>query len=133
MYWIDQGHDSCCFVYAVANFQIWCGLDLPDLEKAKDVAFCRHGATIKHQDVVDYFGASLSPTKNKEDVFLAGGIININHPIWNGHSFLVFPDEEGITAINSWLGPLEASNIGTDELTPFVCTQFGDFWYKTGV
>ena len=69
MNFIAQGMDSCCFVYAVANFQIWKSVELPDLEKAKNIALCRNGSTIKHSAVVEYFGAELEKTDSYEQVF----------------------------------------------------------------
>lgn len=131
MNFIAQGMDSCCFVYAVANFQIWKGIELPDLEKAKDLALCRNGGTIKDTKVVEYFRAELEKTDSYEQVFEKGGIININHPIWNGHTFLVFPTERGITAVNSWLGPLVAEGLGRREIMQFAPirhNQFGSLW-----
>lgn len=128
MDWIAQGMDSCCFIYAVANYQIWCGQPLPDMERAKDIGSCRHGATINHAAVVEYFGAKLAPTMSVAEVFVNGGIININHPIWNGHSFFVFPEGDSITAVNSWLGPLVATGIGVHELMPYTSGSFGYHW-----
>lgn len=126
--YIAQGMDSCCFVYAVANFQIWKGKELPDLERAKDMACCRSGSTIGHQKVVDFFGAELKKTHDEMAVFEHGGILNIHHPIWNGHSFLVFPTDRGLTAVNSWLGPLVAEGLGKMELIRFISEQYGYYW-----
>ena len=133
---IAQGMDSCCFVYAVANFQIWKGKKLPDLEQAKEIACCNGGSTINAQGVVDFFNAGLEKTVDIQAVFKHGGIINIRHPIWNGHSFLVFPtarhgDEFTLTAVNSWLGPVVACGLEGQELKPFVCEQLGYFWVAT--
>lgn len=133
---IAQDMDSCCFVYAVANFQVWKGKELPDLEQAKDIACCRHGSTIKHQDVVDYFGAELKKTHDEVAVFESGGIVNIRHPIWNGHSFFLYPtarhDKELVlTAVNSWLGPLVAEGLSDRELIHFIDEQFGYYWVAT--
>lgn len=129
--YIAQGMDSCCFVYAVANFQIWKGIKLPDLEEAKDIALCRTGSTIKHTAVVEYFEAALERTEEPKLVLEKGGIINIHHPIWNGHTVMVFPTERGITAVNSWLGPLVAEGLGLEEIMRFVSKQYGSFWIAT--
>jgi hypothetical protein len=127
-FYIQQGMDSCCFVYAVANFQIRRGKPLPDLEQAKDIALCRNGSTIRHDDVVNFFHARLERTDDPKKVLEKSGIINIHHPIWNGHCFLLFPEERGITAINSWLGPLVAKGLGEREILQFVSKQYGSFW-----
>lgn len=129
---IAQGMDTCCFVYAVANFQVWKGKDLPDIEQAKDIACCRGGSTINHQDVVDFFGAELVKTADEVAVFERGGIINIHHPIWNGHCFLVFPADRGLTIVNSWLGPLVAEGIDDKELIRFINEQYGYYWVANG-
>jgi hypothetical protein len=131
--YIAQEMDSCCFVYAVANYQIWKGEELPDLEQAKHIACCGNGSTINHQEVIDYFGACLQKTHDEAAVFEHGGIININHPVWNGHSFFLYPtvrrDKEIIlTAVNSWLGPLVAEGLSNIELLHFISEQFGYFW-----
>lgn len=128
MNWISQGMDSCCFVYAVANFQVWRGVPLPDLEEAKDIGLCCHGSTLRHKAVVDFFKAPLDATEDAGEVLRDGGVITIHHPIWNGHSFCVFPTDRGITAVNSWLGPLVAEGLGDDELLQFVSDHYGPHW-----
>lgn len=133
---IAQEMDSCCFVYAVANFQIWKEKELPDLEQAKDIACCRNGAALNHQNVVDFFGAELKRTHDEMAVFESGGIVNIRHPIWNGHSFFVFPTAHHdrqfvLTAVNSWLGPLVAEGLSDLELKHFIDEQFGYYWVAT--
>lgn len=128
MKFIEQGMDHCCFVYAVANFQIWKEKEIPDLEVAKDIGKCRDGGVINPRAVVEYFQADLKSTINYNEVFEKGGIINIKHPVWNGHSFFMFPiDDSSVVAVNSWLGPL-VTRAYRDDFLQFVSTQFGSFW-----
>jgi len=134
--YIAQEMDSCCFVYAVANFQIWKNKPLPDLEQAKKIACCHNGSTIRHQEVVDYFEADLKKTHDEMAVFECGGIVTIHHPIWNGHSFFLYPTarqnrEIVLTAVNSWLGPLVAEGLGYRELIHFISEQYGYHWVGT--
>ena len=123
MKFLSQESGTCCFVYAVANYQIWRGVaisDLPDFEKAKDIACCLSGSTIKHQEVVDYYDADLDPTEDALAVLNRGGIINIMHPFCNGHCFLVYPEaaeanDHSVTAVNSWLGFAEHDRGGAGQ------------------
>lgn len=105
--YLSQDGGSDCFVIAVGNCLIHRGIEVPDLDRARDIAHCRNGATIEHQKVVDFMEAPLTEIDNPEIVLGSGGVLNIMHPIFNGHSVFVFPVEEGVGAINSWLGPNE--------------------------
>lgn len=129
MEFIAQGHDSCCFVYAVANFQIYCGRPLPDLERAKDIACCRTGATIYCARVVEYFGAALKPTTIPGEVLSRGGILQILHPIVNGHSLFIYPENDHVVMVNSWLGPLVQPTSG-DRLLAMTRDNLGAHWVR---
>ena len=128
--YLVQDEGTCCFVYAVANCLIYFGLPVPDLEEAFDIALCRHGGTIKHQDVVDYMKAPLEPVGDYNLVLDKGGVLNISHPIWNGHCLFCYPSKRTyVTIINSWLGP-NVVEVGREEIEQFVppLHNFGKYW-----
>lgn len=106
-----QAEDTSCFVVAVANCLIHLGLSLPDMKKAVEVAGCQYGSTIHTEDVVEFMGAPLKPTRSRREytqVFKHGGVLTIMHPIVNGHALFVAPDPDDrrlVVAVNSWLGP----------------------------
>ena len=131
--YISQNGGSCCFVVAAANCLIYHNKIVPDLEVAYDIAKCRHGNTISHQAVIDYLDAPLSPTKDYDAVLEKGGIFNIMHPIFNGHSIFVFPVEKGIRIVNSWLGP-NIVTVGISEIRQFVPehNNLGMHWIDNG-
>lgn len=120
MKFIEQEGGTWCFVAAVANLMIYLGKPVKDLEVAKDIARCRHGSTICPQDVVQYFGASLTKTDDHEEVFKKGGILSIRHPIFNLHAVAVFPENGYLTLVNSYLGPLVAKGIEPNEISKFL-------------
>jgi hypothetical protein len=132
--WIVQGNDSCCFVYAVVNCLIARGLSPPTeamLEKAFDIACCRIGSTIAPEKVVAFFEAPLIKTEYPEEVFQQGGILQIWHPIFNGHSFYLdqeCKDEGGLRLINSFLGAPVALNVGKSEIRPWATNRCGPHW-----
>lgn len=104
--YLEQGSDTCCFVVAVINALHYCKLPVPSLEECIKIAKCEHGSTIAHQAVVAFAKAPLKPVDLPYDVLNEGGIINILHPIWNGHSLFVYPTTPGcLAAVNSWIGP----------------------------
>ena len=129
--YLAQETGTCCFVYAVANSLIYLGLSVPDLEEVFDIACCRTGSTIHHQKVVDHMKAPLEPTMDHKLVYQRGGILNIWHPIWNGHAFFLYPTgkQEEVVIINSWLGP-NVVRCGARELDQFVPKQnnIGKHW-----
>jgi len=119
MEWVLQGQDSCCFVYAAANVLVYEAKPVPNLEPIKDIACCRHGATIHTTKVLEALGLSLRRTDQAEDVFRNGGILTIHHPIFNLHSVFVAPQQSGrVLAVNSFLGPTAFS------LEPEVLARF---------
>ena len=121
--------DSSCFVVAVANCLIYLKLPVGNIEIAKDVACCRSGSTIHHKKVVEFLKAPLKPIDDPNAVFQNGGVLNIMHPIFNGHCFFLFPQNgKLITMINSWLGPNVAANIAYKEILPFASQQLGKHW-----
>lgn len=133
-YFLSQPQDSSCFVMAVANACVFKGLTVryltrPNIEEAKDIACCRNGSTIHHLEVVDYFRAPLIPTSDIDQVFIFGGIVNIMHPIFNGHSFFLYPEDGGFTLVNSWLGPNVVRGIGKNEVLKFVVPNLGKYWH----
>ena len=130
MKFLSQEDGSCCFVYAVANCLIYLGLPVPDLEECFDVALCRHGSVIDPTGVVDFMKAPLEGTTDVDLVFSRGGVLNIWHPIYNGHCCFIFPDDIGITAVNSWLGPNVSDHLGIKELKQFVNSKInlGVYW-----
>lgn len=129
MNFLTQEDGSWCFVCALANCAIYLGREVPDLSEAKRIARCEHGATIAHHEVIDFFGLPLFPTDDATEVLKQGGILTIMHPIYNGHSFFVFPDgAKSVFMVNSWLGPLVAKGIGYDELLQFCVSNLGDQW-----
>jgi hypothetical protein len=115
-----QKSGSCCFVYAAANCLIYLKKRLPNLEKAKDIACCRNGGTIGESKVIEYFKAPLEKTRNPKKVYKNGGILSILHPIFNGHALFLYPEENGLTLVNSWLGPNVIKGIGISKIDKFV-------------
>lgn len=136
--WLAQGHDTGCFVYAVVNSIIAEGRPGPkeqNLEEAFDIAGCLHGSTINRPGVVEFFDAHLLPTEYPEEVLQRGGILNIWHPIFNGHSFYLdheCEDDAALRLINSWLGPPVALNVSQREVRPYVTNRCGPHWVRTG-
>lgn len=118
--YISQGNDSCCFVYAVANCLIYLNQQVADLEQAKDIACCRTGSTIHYNKVIEYFKAPLVKTRNPNNVYKNGGILTINHPIFNGHALFLFPERHNLTLVNSWLGPNVCKGISINEINQFI-------------
>jgi len=126
---IKQEKGSCCFVYAVINCLIYLKKEIKNKEKAFDIAGCKNGSTIYHQKVIDFLNCPIKLTSNEQTVFKKGGIINIMHPIYNGHSVFIFPEKEGLTLVNSWLGPNIMKNIGINEIKPLISYKCGNFYY----
>ena len=119
--YIAQKDGTWCFVCALANCAIHFGREIPDIEGAKKIARCNSGATICHSEVIEYFLLPLVPVSDAVEVLKRGGIITIMHPIYNGHSFFVFPDSgTSVMMVDSWLGPLVAKGVGHAELLQFV-------------
>lgn len=128
--WHSQGQDTSCFVVAAANAAVYAGIGKKfSMEEAKDIALCRHGGTINCRGVVDYIGTPLRPVKTPRMVLARGGIINIMHPIFNGHSIFIFKDGRGYTMINSWLGPNVLRGICKETILKFTCDRLGHHWY----
>jgi len=128
--YISQLSGTCCFVIAAANCLIYRDLSVPDLEKAYDIACCRNGSAIYKQATVDYLKAPLSPTMDYDEVLQIGGILNIWHPIFNGHCVFIAPyDKDHIIAVNSWLGP-NFIIIGPEEISRFLPehNNLGNHW-----
>ncbi len=90
-YYRNGKHDTCCFVYAVANCNVYLGLHIPDLERAKDIACCRTGGTINEKGVIKYMKTPLTRTNDFREACNHGGVIGIWHPFYNGHSCFVYP------------------------------------------
>jgi len=126
-----QRQDTTCFPTAVFNCMIHQGyaVSADTLNKAIKVAKCKHGNTIDPSGVVKTFKAPLTTTKSFWQVFTDGGIIHILHPVFNGHSFYVHPNEDGkrLVCVNSWLGPFEME-VEAAQIIPFIKENFGDFW-----
>lgn len=128
--YFSQVGGTCCFVCGVANCLIYNDLPVPDLEEIFEIACCIHGSTIHHQEVVDRMNAPLEPTMDHKLVYEKGGILNIWHPIWNGHALFIYPaGDEEVYAINSWLGP-NFMKCGVRELDQFVPERhnIGRYW-----
>jgi len=127
--YLAQDEGSWCFVCALYNCAIYLDRETPDLERAKEVAKCIHGCTIAHREVVEFFDLPLVPTDDLGEILERGGIPTVRHPIFNGHSFFVYPDGPGsVTMINSWLGPLVATGIGHAEVLQFASDSFTSQW-----
>jgi hypothetical protein len=112
MEFLTQDIDFSCFVVAAANLAIFLGIEVKDLEVAKNIARCKNGATICKEEVLCYLGVEhtygFKLVKLEDDNWLTKtkpGIITINHPIFNFHSVFSFPENGKITLVNSWLGP----------------------------
>ena len=127
--YIRQDGGSCCFVIAAANCLLHHGMLVPDLEVAYDIAKCRNGGAVCAQAVIDYLEAPLRATDDHELVLENGGIINIIHPIFNGHSLFVFPVEDGLKLVNSWLGPNVITS-AADEIGKLIPEHhnLGSYW-----
>tara|TARA_Y100000310_G_C20698245_1_gene827248 strand:- start:685 stop:1113 length:429 start_codon:yes stop_codon:yes gene_type:complete len=130
MKYLEQKKGTCCFVYAVANCTIYLKrqVSIRQFKKACKIALCQHGGAIRHKEVVEFLQVPLIETRDENKVFEYGGILNIMHPIYNGHSFFLFPQEKQLTLVNSWLGPNVMRGIGIGEISPFTNIQYGTFW-----
>ena len=129
--YVTQGQDTSCFPVAVCNCLIYLNRNnvTPTLvENAKAIAGCHDGDTIHHDSVIAVLKAPLKRTKSLNKVFKHGGIVNIMHPIWNRHSFLVYPKSGMIVSVNSWLGPL-VMECYKETIKQFVVKNLGDYWY----
>ena len=126
--YFSQQMDNSCFVVAVANCLVHLGAPVPDLEAAKDIALCRGGSTIRHAEVVAFMKAPLV-RDTAERVLHSGGVLSILHPIFNGHAVFVAPVHgDLISAVNSWLGPVEMI-VDRSEIEPFVWNgSVGGHW-----
>ena len=122
-----QTAGTCCFVYAVANCLLYLRQPVKALDVAMDVAKCRTGSTIDHKGVIAYFGAPLVEA-SYDAVLECGGVLNIMHPIFNGHSLFVFPEAGGLTLVNSWLGPNVIRGVGRDEVLRWVSDSVGSHY-----
>jgi len=115
MNYIAQKQNTTCFVIACANALVYLKRPIPDLEPIFDIACCRTGSTINPQAVVDVLKLPLKKTSDCHKVYRYGGILTIMHPICNLHAVFIAPagwstwgkKRRYITAVNSWLGPLE--------------------------
>jgi len=97
------------------------GRAVPDLEPIFDIAKCRHGPTINHEGVIEALHLELHPTESFRAVCVKGGILAINHPIFNLHAVAVWPSleqSETVVAVNTFLGP-EIARYGIKELQQF--------------
>lgn len=101
---MDKAPDTCCFVYAVANAVIHLGMVPPDIEAAKDIACCRTGSTVSPERVVETVGAPLETTDDVELVISKGGVLTIQHPIYNLHAVLAYPEDGNLVLVNALLG-----------------------------
>jgi len=131
--WFAQSHDSCCFIYAVANTLIAQGRDVTNdqIEEACNIGACKTGACIGCEKVIQYFDAPLVSTQYPEEVLQQGGILTIQHPIFNGHYIYVdheCADKGALRLINSWLGPTVTLNVGKREIRPYVTNRCGGHW-----
>ena len=130
-----QRTGTCCFIYAVANSIIAKGgfVSAEELECLMDIGSCRTGSVIGTGKVVTASKAQLVETVEISDIFECGGVLNIWHPIFNGHSFYLDKEEDGehYRCVNSWLGPGVMTGIGRSEIEPFVTDRCGSYWKCT--
>lgn len=113
---VSQGNDSTCVATAIVNAGIHLNIQTPPHDELVRRLLCHDGDAIGADKVIeDVFGGRLKVASF--DQFLGtGGILTILHPIFNFHSCLCYPDGEGYTLVNSWLGPNVCKNIGKREI-----------------
>lgn len=139
--------DTCCFLYAVYNSVVYFNnaiakdyseeiqfIENPFSEEIKEIACCNTGSTINHKNVVEYLNVPLIEVDANlwMNVLINGGVINIMHPICNGHSFFVYPLDENIPlgfvmGVDSWLGP-HVCRFSFDDLEKFIGYNLGSIW-----
>ena len=96
-----------CSLWAVANYAIYLGKSLPDFDEAKRVGKCIAGSCLNVRAIIELFDVNLKEADDANEVLDRGGILNIWHPIVNGHSLLCLPRKGNeVYLINSWLGPV---------------------------
>jgi len=137
---ISQKQDLTCGAVAIYNAGIHLGIKTPNLEDLIKKLGCDRGKSIGASDVIkETFGNKLickNPSNNYEsseyfEMFIeSGGIIRIQHPVFNLHFVLCLPQEEGFRTymINSWLGPnvLKVSQGEVKKFLPHINNQ--TFW-----
>ena len=114
---ISQGNDSTCMAVAIVNVGIHLGMRTPGYDELVGRLCCHSGGAIGTTDVImDVFGSRLARVDSLDRFLITGGILMILHPIFNFHVCLCYPDGEGYTLVNSWLGPNVCRNIGESEI-----------------
>lgn len=117
---IQEKGGTCCFPHAVINCLIYCSLPVPHIITLEKVAKCENGNSINLFEVIEKAKAPLLITENPDNVYNNGGILTILHPIFNGHSFFIYPSKKNkIIAVNSWLGP-PVSEFSMEEIKPYI-------------
>ncbi len=117
--YLIHGHDYCCFAYAVANCNIYCGKWVDEFQL---FTACKLGKT-DQQSVIDFLKAPLK--KIDKAVFEKGGIIHIIHPIYGRRAVFIAPEDQHILLINSWLGP-PVAKMKIIEIEPYIDKE--GFW-----
>ncbi len=119
---LSQGQDSSCVAVAIVNACIYAGRKPPHMEDLITDLKCKHGGAIGEDTVIDeVFEGRMRKTDCFDEFMEEGGILTINHPIFNFHAICVFPQDDGqFTLVNSWLGPNVLKNIGREEIERFL-------------
>ncbi len=128
--YMAQKQDSTCVAVAIMNACRYLKLDSPDFDQLTVALCCRTGAAIHTKAVVKkVFGDRLVSCDNFHEFSNVGGILTIHHPIVNLHSMFCYPEGDGYTLVNSWLGPNIMKNIGYEEIVRFLPKDhLQDFW-----
>ena len=117
----EQEHGSICGAIGAANLGLLLQHPTPSLDELINLLRCKHGAAIGLNKVLrKIFGDKIQPTNSFTEFMQYGGLLTIQHPIFNLHITLCYPEEKGYTWVNSWLGPHIAKNIGFQEIKQFL-------------
>lgn len=132
--YLRQDGGSTCVAISITNACRYLGLQEPSMEMLIDRLKCRHGDALCPDKVIsDIFGDRMVKVKSFDTFMGAGGILTIMHPIYNLHSTFCYPDEEGFTWINSWLGPNIMKHIGKEEIAKFLPHKNNQGFWKMQV
>lgn len=121
----SQGQDTSCIPVAIHNAAIYLNITPPDNELP-----CETGSAIGADKFIeDFFQGSMVKCNEYDEFVKTGGILTINHPIFNFHAICAFPDDNGLMLVNSWLGPNVIKNIGIGELERFLPPYKHQCWF----
>lgn len=140
MEYMEQKQGSTCVAVAIVNTCRYLGLNSPDFDDLTKELCCVGGAAIGVSTVINrVFGKRLVKCDFRRGGLVkpfrrgaafSGGILMIMHPIVNLHALFYYPEGEGFTLVNSWLGPNVFKNVGLEEIARFLPSNPNDDFWK---